>query len=172
MRVTCPACAATYEVPESRIGAGRRLRCARCQHDWFVEPPAPPALSDTRFARAVERAMAAPPGAPSAPPIAPPPAGPPAMPPAAEGAGVAPTTARARAEAQRADAAAVASLPAAAPPRPPAPRDGSGGLMLAWLASALVLLCFFGALVLYRIDIVAAWPPAERLYVALGLIER
>ena len=61
MRLTCPACAVTYDVPDARIGAGRRVRCARCQHDWFVEPPSlaatppesPRPVEDTPFARAV-----------------------------------------------------------------------------------------------------------------------
>ncbi len=39
MRVSCPACDTTYDVPDRLIGAGRRLRCARCDHDWMVRPP-------------------------------------------------------------------------------------------------------------------------------------
>jgi predicted Zn finger-like uncharacterized protein len=41
MRVVCPACNAEYEVPNRLIGAGRRLRCTRCNHDWLLHPPAP-----------------------------------------------------------------------------------------------------------------------------------
>ncbi|MBY0332042.1 MAG: zinc-ribbon domain-containing protein, partial [Acetobacteraceae bacterium] len=51
MRVTCPACTAAYEVPDARIGAGRKLRCGRCGHDWWAHP-APPA-GEGPFARAV-----------------------------------------------------------------------------------------------------------------------
>ncbi len=39
MRVLCPACDAQYDVPDRLIGTGRRLRCARCDHDWAVRPP-------------------------------------------------------------------------------------------------------------------------------------
>lgn len=41
MRIACPACDATYEVPDALIGAGRRLRCAKCAHEWLVQPEAP-----------------------------------------------------------------------------------------------------------------------------------
>lgn len=40
MQIACPACAATYQVPEAMIGAGRQMRCVRCGEDWFA-PPAP-----------------------------------------------------------------------------------------------------------------------------------
>ncbi len=38
MRLTCPACAASYNVPDAMLGAGRQMRCARCGHDWFATP--------------------------------------------------------------------------------------------------------------------------------------
>ena len=45
MRIACPNCEATYEVPDALISAGRRLRCAKCGHEWPVGPAAavPPA---------------------------------------------------------------------------------------------------------------------------------
>ena len=52
MRVVCPSCEATYDVPDAMLGdRPRRLRCARCAHEWTVEhPPAaehspPPAFA-------------------------------------------------------------------------------------------------------------------------------
>jgi predicted Zn finger-like uncharacterized protein len=49
MRIVCPSCNATYEVPAPLLGsAPRRLRCARCQREWSVSAtgPAPaPAVS-------------------------------------------------------------------------------------------------------------------------------
>jgi predicted Zn finger-like uncharacterized protein len=42
MRITCPHCQTVYEVPEPSLGTGRRLRCARCQDTFAVDPPAPP----------------------------------------------------------------------------------------------------------------------------------
>lgn len=38
MRLTCPACAAAYNVPDAMIGEGRQMRCARCGHQWFATP--------------------------------------------------------------------------------------------------------------------------------------
>lgn len=41
MRVTCPDCAAAFEMPESAIDdAGRRVRCGACAHVWRVYPEA------------------------------------------------------------------------------------------------------------------------------------
>lgn len=34
MRIVCPSCSATYEVPDSLVTAGRVVRCARCGADW------------------------------------------------------------------------------------------------------------------------------------------
>jgi predicted Zn finger-like uncharacterized protein len=42
MRIVCPSCAATYEVPASRITPPRKVRCARCGNAWLAsEEPAP-----------------------------------------------------------------------------------------------------------------------------------
>lgn len=40
MQIQCPACATRYFVPDSAIGPdGRRVRCAKCRHNWFQEGP-------------------------------------------------------------------------------------------------------------------------------------
>ncbi|QIE54766.1 hypothetical protein G5B40_04505 [Pikeienuella piscinae] len=40
MRLTCPSCAAEYEIEPGAIGArGRRVRCASCAKEWFQEAP-------------------------------------------------------------------------------------------------------------------------------------
>ena len=43
MRITCPACNASYEVPDAMLVAGRAVRCARCMREWepLLPPPAP-----------------------------------------------------------------------------------------------------------------------------------
>jgi hypothetical protein len=59
---------------------------------------------------------------------------------------------------------------------PPLPRLGDappylGGmtLWLAWVGSVLILLLALAVLWLFRADLVAAWPPAARLFSALGV---
>lgn len=40
-QITCPACAATYEVPASSLGAqGRKVRCAACKTLWLARAAA------------------------------------------------------------------------------------------------------------------------------------
>ncbi|WP_299196459.1 zinc-ribbon domain-containing protein [uncultured Erythrobacter sp.] len=40
MIISCPACGTRYVVPETAIGGdGRTVRCAKCKHSWFQDPP-------------------------------------------------------------------------------------------------------------------------------------
>jgi predicted Zn finger-like uncharacterized protein len=158
MRIACPSCAAEYEVPEAALAAGpRRLRCARCGHQFdAAAPPAEPPP--------VVAAVAAPP-----PPPEPPPEPPPA--PMASPAPAPP------------EPAPEPDLPAREPPPPPKPRDAApaaaplvdpppqpprGPLILAWLISLAVLGGLGWALWRYRAAIVESFPPAARLYELFG----
>jgi predicted Zn finger-like uncharacterized protein len=38
MRIRCPSCSATYEVPETLVERPRTVRCAKCAHDWLATP--------------------------------------------------------------------------------------------------------------------------------------
>ena len=160
MRIACPNCQATYEVPEAMIGSGRMLRCAKCGRDWLVPgggapsaAPPPPATrpeSPTPEIRTPETRRPAP-----APASAPPAHGPSAgdLPP--------PTPSLRR------------------PPQlihPPLPQAGKYRLprlpvltlWVAWIGSALILAALATTAWVYRGSIIEAWPPAARIYLWLG----
>ena len=63
MIIACPACTTRYVVPDSAIGAeGRTVRCAKCRHSWFQDPPAlAPGEAATTPSPAAARPAAAPP---------------------------------------------------------------------------------------------------------------
>lgn len=117
MIVTCSNCSARYMVDPAQLGsAGRMVRCARCSHTWFQNPP-------DDMPRRIE-------------PIAFP-EGPRPMAPGS-------------------------NLPALRERRRRANRIG-------WLALVLFLAAIVGAALGLRAQIVEAWPPAARLYAAIGL---
>lgn len=143
MRITCPACAATYEVPDRLIGTGRSLRCRSCGHAWRVTPEEPGA----------EAAVPAPAGAAAEAP-----------PPPLPDPGTLPDPPAALPGPRRAPQLIDPPLP-----RPEAlPRPVGTALRLAWAASLIAVLAGLAGLWLFRAEIAEAWPPAARLYRILG----
>src|SRR5579875_1121210 len=71
MRITCPVCAATYDVPDQMLRSGRKVRCGSCGEQWMATAPAaaasPPDPAPDQTV-AAPRAMSAPPPPPPAPP--------------------------------------------------------------------------------------------------------
>ncbi len=140
MRISCPNCAAEYEVPDQALAAGPRLlRCARCQHRFEAALPAPPApesraetagVADTP--EAPEDTLAEVPEAASAPPATP----------------IAQTPER------------LAAAPASPPDR---------FALAGWLLTVVVLAVAGYAGFAFRTEVMAAWPPAQRLYGLFGL---
>jgi predicted Zn finger-like uncharacterized protein len=133
MRITCPNCAAEYEVPEALLAGGARtLRCKRCGTEF-------------RAGGEAEAPAAPPPATPAVEEL------PPAPTPAPE------------------PAPAIAPVAAAAPlAEPPVTRERSISLV-GWIASLIVLAAVAVLLINYQAEIIAAWPPAGRLYRAVGL---
>ncbi|MBP0495613.1 zinc-ribbon domain-containing protein [Pararoseomonas indoligenes] len=140
MRVACPECSAEYDLPPALA-------------DRLASRP-----DGARTVRCARCGTAWAPR-PEAPAPAPPPEDAPAPPPTAS-----------------ADTTPFPAFPIIerpddhAPPPPPAPLPRRGRApALAWAASLLLLAGAAAAAWHWRIDVVEAWPPAARAYVALGL---
>lgn len=167
MRIACPSCDATYDVPDQMLGSGRKLRCSKCGHQWI---PAPTVAAAASAAPRPAPAGAAPPPAPapaasaSAPPLPEPEVRPvrreriadlpraPANPP--------PLAIDRITDANFAPAETMAPVPE---------RGRRTAVWLGWLVSIVVWGLVIWAGYHYRAAIMAAWPPSQRLYAALGI---
>ena len=144
MRIVCPSCQATYEVPDSLLAGGKTVRCARCGTEW---------------APLAEAAASSP---------APPPPAPPEPPPAAapeDHARVEPRLSGYRP--RNIDSADDSRLPPRDDEIELAPRRG--GALLGWLISLAILALLIWAAFAFRSQVMGAWPPSARLYAVLGL---
>ena len=166
MKIVCPSCAATYEVPESAVASKRAVRCARCGADWIpgVDRPHPtpaPAVTATPPAPEPEAEPAPEMEAATAPTVDE----------TADtdlAAGVAtpaPPAAPVGATPWHAVAAAIAAEAAANPAQPAKPRPP----VAAWFVSVALLAILAASSVAFRVPIMKAWPASTRLYAALGL---
>ncbi len=143
MRIVCPTCSAVYEVPDALLSDGKRTRCARCAREWVPQPAAPMAAAPR-------------PASPPPPSVFPAPVIPTPSPPVAP-----------------------AAAPRAARPSP-APRAEqhhpvkaepahSLAVSIALGASILLLAGLCAAAVIWRAVLIGIFPPAERLFLWLGL---
>jgi predicted Zn finger-like uncharacterized protein len=151
MRLACPSCQAKYEVPDALLSeGGRRLRCARCATDWFVGAPAASGdVTASGVASSPQPAGAAEPArgeasVPLGPPV--------------------PISLRAEPR------PSAASRPETRPPAPVV-RGGAGAgvVVLAWVLSLAVLGGAAAACYRWRAEVMATWPPSQRVYAFLGL---
>ena len=186
MRITCPACNASYDLPEVMLGLRQAVRCARCTNDWVPSPSERlPAVSDTESDGYRSGTLALPAGhledaAESAETASALSAGGALQ----QGQGVLPVVAEggeqlsAVGNALHLDAPIPEHDPQQAdeawqtPPlsnfHPMRPVIGRGA-WLGWVAS-LMLLCTLGcATVAWRGRVERVWPPSVRLYAVLGL---
>lgn len=146
MRIVCPNCQATYDVPDMLVAGGKAVRCVRCVTEWTPAPAAAPP--------------------PEASPEPPQPAPGPDPEPAADP----PLHAEPRLAAYR-----PRSVDSADDARPP-PRDDEIDLvprrrtiLIAWAISILILALLAWAAFAFRGVVMGAWPPSTRLYAMLGL---
>jgi predicted Zn finger-like uncharacterized protein len=150
MRIICPSCSATYDVPDSLVTPERIVRCARCRNEWIpvqAVPPEPPAAPEPPPAgEPAPRASELPPAEEPAPPRAPP-----EPPPTEEPAPEVRQSAMDRLSAH-----------------PSRPSSGTG-LRIAWAVSLVVLLALAGAAFAWHAQVVAAWPPSARAYALFGM---
>jgi predicted Zn finger-like uncharacterized protein len=172
MRIVCPNCQATYELPPSLIdSATRQVRCARCQTEWqpqeFATPPRP----------TVERAIAAF-GDPADVGVIPgrsPPETPAREPPAPDPAAVEPVVSLDTSP--RVDRA-LSSPPPSSPPRPRLDGDAKAlhrrqgpGVRIEVLAalgfSLLLVVVIAVEAYVWRDAVMQAWPASTRLFALL-----
>ena len=142
MILTCPSCETRFNVPDAALGtAGREVKCSRCAHRWHAMPAAAEPPPPLRPRPALRES----PAEPAAMTVSVEPAQPPLPP-------------------------GIVSRPRTAPPaRPAAPQPSPARLRLAVLALVAALVLLGGVLWFLRADLVAAWPPAGRVYAAIGL---
>jgi predicted Zn finger-like uncharacterized protein len=158
MLIECPRCRARYQVAEGLIGpAGKSVRCAKCGNVWLArgieaptddaplqwpETPGRPGRSDSGEAPSPDAAA----------------------PPAAEDPALAEF--RAAQDEAKAGFARFPEAPASgAPPR----RGMATAAVIGWVATFLVLGAAGWGAYTYREAVMQAWPPSERVYLALGL---
>jgi predicted Zn finger-like uncharacterized protein len=169
MHVSCPNCAATYQVPDARLKPGRRLRCAQCSVEWtpvevepFTEALLLAAVEVQPAAPQVERSQKA--TAPEAVPDSP------AIPltPAANTTSPEPSR-----TAPALQSPAIVERPMRlVPPEHVSAMSrarASVPLLLAWVLTLIVLAASGWGAYQYRSVVMQFWPPSERAYAALGL---
>jgi predicted Zn finger-like uncharacterized protein len=154
MLIECPRCTARYEVADGLIGpAGKSVRCAKCGNVWLarrLEDPADDA--PLQWPESPQR-----PGRDEALEGQP-----------AENAED-PALAEFRAAQDEAAKPGFARFPDKAAGEPAARRRMASAAMIGWVATVLVLGAGAWGAYAYRDAVMQAWPPSERVYLALGL---
>ena len=148
MILTCPECATSYFVDDSRIKVGRQVKCSNCGAKWVAAPETDEAASP-----------APPPPAAPKPAPAPPPAPPRAY--AVDDLVV---------EGPETPAQAAAAAKAEKPARPEtsARREANAKVMI-WAGSAAVIVALVAAALIFRDQVVRAWPASGKAYTSVGV---
>ena len=179
----CPACTASYDVPDALLGGGRSVRCVRCLREWQPGQPTVTPLPSVQTRAAWPDAAppdAAGPDVRDAPHFDAPDFAVPDL--------DVPDVGRPRFDAPQDEAPARPDVLPAVPQDSDdrqawrnvllPPHEGRGrGLgatgretaWVGWLASLVVLTALVWAAIAYRAEVQRAWPPSIRLYTALGM---
>jgi predicted Zn finger-like uncharacterized protein len=150
MILTCPQCATRYQIEDSKFPpGGRKVRCAKCAHQWFQQPPAPePEIGVTATG---EEVSPPPPAQPA--PAAPQPS---------------PDELR-RSTLSAAPAAPAAPASTAAATAPAKPRGERTAIAAGWIGLAAILFLIVWGGVRYRDTIASVWPQTSSMYALLGM---
>lgn len=145
MILTCPQCATRYQIEDGKFPpGGRKVRCAKCGHQWFQEPPAAePEPGVTADGNATS---------------------PPAPLPSAGSSSPSPEADRRTALTAPSDVAAQTA--ATSPAKPPGERTA---VAAGWIGLAAILFLIVWGGVRYRDAIASAWPQTSSVYALLGL---
>lgn len=155
MQITCPACSTKYEISTQALGeVGRSVRCKRCGHKWFQTPDSDDPAAALPAEPDPAEALADP------------------TPRARQAAWADNFEARQSVDFSQPDETeapdAFGADPDAEdwPPEPPPRRRGG---WLGWGLLTGCVACLVAAFLLLRSEFVSAWPPALRLYDAVGV---
>lgn len=194
MVLVCPNCSSRFRVkPEALGDSGRRVKCAKCAHVWHATRDDLEAMGDAAPPPAANNAPPAAPPQPAPPPPPPEPEQPAEAARPGNGAVAGPVSDSAPEEEAVPDAFEPAGEEPAAEPAetatdamrdrmdpPPIPREEDfvprrqppperKSPVKAWAILALLVIVVFGGTFLFRTQIVTAYPPANALFLAVGL---
>lgn len=149
MQIECSRCAARYEVADKLIGpAGKSVRCAKCGNVWLVRKPEPAATAEPVAWPELPQRTAGQAAADSAED---------------------PSLAEYRSAKEETAKAGFAKFPEA-PPEEPLPRGRFGvAAAVGWVVTVLTISAAAWVGYAHRDAVMEAWPPSERVYLALGL---
>lgn len=153
MLIECPRCTARYEVADGLIGpAGKSVRCAKCGNVWLARGlDAPTDDAPVQWPESPRR-----PGRDEA--IAEP----------AQNAED-PALAEFRAAEEEAGKRGFAKFPETPAGETAARNRLASAALIGWVATGLFLAAAAWGAYAYRDAVMQAWPPSERVYLALGL---
>lgn len=171
MIITCPNCSTRFRLNADQLGdTGRNVKCAKCAHRWFAE------AASLSAEPAAPRPAAPKPAAPPPAPPAPPPPAPPAPPPPAPPPPKAPVDAP---EPETPETFDEEEETIASPPPIPTeeeiarfqtrPAPAKKSTLKWWILLFTVIFVVVACLFYFRRDIVAFYPPTNKLYASLGM---